>query len=165
MDALQKIEILQALMAMFIPNVGLLLIILAISANDFERTRWDYRTKVESSLFVLIGLWCVFYCVIGFASNIVFKKRELAGQWTGIAKAALIVYGIHLVLSWLWLVILIFHENIMLALADLVIVNVTGVHLICLFHRVKPLAGYLFSLYIIWLTFVTTLNCCLLIIN
>ncbi|KAJ8977880.1 hypothetical protein NQ317_016150 [Molorchus minor] len=140
MKPIQKIEILQALIAMLIPNVGPLLIIIAMNSVTINILDVIRTPLLTPPLWVFALLWCFFYCVIGYASNIVFKTKEIFGEWTGLSKAAL-------------------------AIIDLAFVDMTAMHLIYLFYKVKHLAGHLISPYIIWLCFVTLFNYAIIQMN
>jgi len=98
-------------------------------------------------------VWTVLYAMMAVAAWLVWKRCELP-----VARLALVLFVIQLVLNalWSWLF---FGWNLgALSFLDIVVLWALIVATLALFWRIRPLAGVLLVPYLGWVTFASVLN-------
>ncbi|CAH1178894.1 unnamed protein product [Phaedon cochleariae] len=159
MNNIQKIEAVQAVIAILLPNYGTFLFYFQFHMNndeiynDLTVPSWtpSYRT------FKLI--WTCFYCIIGLASFLVFKEISLVGN-QAVSKASkvilIIFYSIHVPACWAWLPLLGGLKNIGGAVTVLLLAGSTATTITPLVWYVNKIAAVLFLPHIAWIIFLIT---------
>jgi benzodiazapine receptor len=99
------------------------------------------------------AVWTVLYVMIAVSGWLVW---ETAG-WAG-GKVALIVYAVHLILNFAWSAVFFGMRRIDLAFAEVLILWISIVATMALFHAISPLAAYLLIPYLCWASFAAVLN-------
>lgn len=98
-------------------------------------------------------VWVTLYLLMGVAAFFIWEQRDLP-----LAKSALWLYGIQLVLNAFWSILFFGLKNPGLAFAEIVILLVFILATTVLFWRIKPWVGALMIPYIAWVSFATYLN-------
>lgn len=108
---------------------------------------------------VLFGpVWTVLYVLMGVAVALVWHKS------TGM-NAALIIFGVQLVLNVLWSLFFFQLRAPALALLDIVLLAAVLIVTTILFWRIAVAAGALLLPYLLWVGFATVLNASLVWLN
>lgn len=105
-------------------------------------------------------VWTVLYVTIAVAGWLVWRK---AG-WSG-ARTALTVFAAQLVLNALWTPLFFGAEQFGLAFAEIVLLWLTIIATIVLFARHSRPAALLLVPYLAWVTFASTLNLAIWVLN
>ncbi len=99
-------------------------------------------------------VWISLYTLMGIAAYLVWQKRN-SGQSI---KAALVIYGIHLILNALWSIIFFGLKNPGLALVEIMGLLFFIVLTMVLFYKIRPVTFLLLLPYLLWTSFATFLN-------
>ena len=113
-----------------------------------------------SILFPIV--WTILYTLMGISSAMVYNERELK---TAETNRALIVYAFNLFLNFFWSIIFFNMRAFLLAFIWLIALWVVILIMIIKFYRIKPLAGILQILYLLWVTFAGYLNLSIYLLN
>jgi len=105
--------------------------------------------------YLFAPVWTFLYLSMGFASYLVYKNGD---GFRGSARWPLVLYLVQLALNWAWPPIFFGHKELGWGAIEIITLLVTAILTGYWFYRIKPLAGYLFIPYILWLCFATTLN-------
>jgi benzodiazapine receptor len=92
---------------------------------------------------------------MGLAS---FRVWHVGGGFCGEAKYPLLIYGLQLILNWLWTPLFFIINIIGWAFVEMTILWVVAVAMTILFFKIDKIAGVLLVPYIAWITFAATLN-------
>jgi translocator protein len=98
-------------------------------------------------------VWIILYTLMGIAAYLVWQHRK-----TRLAKIALSVYGIQLVLNAVWSILFFGLKNPGLAFAEILLLVAFIAATIILFWRVLKWAGILLLPYLAWVFFAAYLN-------
>ncbi len=98
-------------------------------------------------------VWTILYVLMGVAAYQVWERVKDSSR-----RAALVVYGVQLVLNASWSIIFFAFRQPGIAFGEIVVMWVAILATIILFWRVRPLAGVLLLPYIAWVTFASALN-------
>ena len=98
-------------------------------------------------------VWITLYTLMGIAAYLIWQNKEKRG-----AKAALIVYGVHLALNALWSILFFGLQNPGAAFAEIIILLIFITATLILFWRVHKMAGVLLLPYLAWVSFAAYLN-------
>ena len=110
--------------------------------------------------------WTILYVLMGVASFLIFlsyvkgKKSEKA-----IAKTALILYGIQLVLNFAWTPVFFSADLFWVAFAILMVMWILEIILIIKACKVEKAAAWCLLPYLLWSTFAAYLNCSIAMLN
>ncbi|HEX2948946.1 MAG TPA: TspO/MBR family protein [Armatimonadota bacterium] len=99
-------------------------------------------------------VWTVLYTLIAIAGWLVWKTR-------GSVRAAampLALFTIQIILNGAWTIIFFGQHMPGIAFLDIVILWVFILLTMVVFWRIRPLAGWLFLPYLLWVTYASTLN-------
>lgn len=95
-------DVLIAIGLAILPNIGGWLGAVVVKKN----LPWLEHVKkppLYPPTIVFAPVWTVLYCGMGYASFLVFKElRDSGDGFNNFAKIALALYGVQLVLNWLW---------------------------------------------------------------
>ena len=98
-------------------------------------------------------VWTFLYLLMGISFFLIWKQDANRNR-----KLAFVVYFVQLLLNFAWSFIFFYFKMIGLALVEIVLLWLTIVAMLVLFHRVKPAAAYLNVPYLLWVTFATILT-------
>jgi len=120
-------------------------------------TEW-YPTLVKPPFnpppWVFGPVWTVLYLLMGLALFLVWERGH---HGSGVSRA-IAVFGVQLVLNALWSFLFFGARSPGWAMLELVLLWGAILWTFQLFHRVKPIAGWLLAPYLVWVTFAGVLN-------
>ncbi len=99
-------------------------------------------------------VWTFLYILMGVSLYLVWSK----GLGTGGVKAAMVIFGVQLLLNILWSLLFFGLQNPLLALIEIVLLWVMILVNILYFYKISPLSAYLLVPYILWVSFAAVLN-------
>jgi translocator protein len=109
---------------------------------------------------VFSPVWIVLYVMIAVAIILYYRspdKRQVS--------LTSVLLALHLATNFAWTFLFFGLQSPALALADIVVLDVTLVLLIVRFRRARPVAGVLLIPYLLWVLFATYLNFGILMLN
>lgn len=98
-------------------------------------------------------VWSVLFLSMAVAGWLVWRERGFSG-----AKLAFSLFGIQLMLNVLWSAIFFGLQAPEVALVEILVLWVFIVLNILAFRRIRPVAGWILTPYLAWVTFATLLN-------
>lgn len=110
------------------------------------------RPKIAPPGFIFPIIWTILYVLIGLSSYLIHRSNEKHKE------SALILYYFQLALNFIWPIIFFNYQNFLLALANLLCLNISVIILIRMFYKLRPIAAYLLLPYLAWLLFALYLN-------
>jgi len=99
-------------------------------------------------------VWTTLYTLMAVAAWLVVRQRNEAPGW----KTALALFVVNLLLNVLWSALFFGARQPGWAFAEILVLWGTIVALVVLFHRIRPLAGWLLTPYLAWVSFAAVLN-------
>ena len=153
----------------FVPFIICLIIPLAIGAIGgfftMESVKTWYTTLNKPSFnppnYLFGPVWSTLYAIMGIASYLVWKKRNVAKNYTLAAS----VYFIQLILNLMWSFIFFYQQQIGFALIEIIILLIAIIINSVLFYRINKVAGLLYIPYIMWVSFATVLTYSIYMLN
>ena len=106
-----------------------------------------------SVLFPIV--WTILYVLMGIGAALIYLER---GNKQSAARNALSVYGINLILNFMWSVLFFKFRVFLFAFFWLLALLAVIIKMIIDFKKIKPIAGYLQIPYAIWVAFAGYLN-------
>ena len=106
-----------------------------------------------SVLFPIV--WTILYILMGIGAALIHLER---GNKQSAARDALSVYGINLILNFMWSVLFFKFRVFLFAFFWLLALLATIIKMILDFKKIKPIAGYLQIPYAFWVAFAGYLN-------
>lgn len=101
----------------------------------------------------LFGIvWTILYILMGISSYIIYN--DISSH----KNICLIIYGLNLVLNFLWPIIFFNLELRLFAFVFIIFLDIVVIYMIICFHGISKKAAYLQIPYLIWLIFATILN-------
>nr|CAH7750859.1 unnamed protein product [Callosobruchus chinensis] len=164
MNTITKINIVQAVSAVIIPNFGELLMYLGYQQyyNDKDVIKIPKWT-IPNNAFTIA--WVCLYSLIGYSSFMVIKYGNTEHKLDRITKCALILYGLTVALSWSWRIDLFVMKNIIMAWVLVIVLDIVAIVTCILFFLIRPSISSFFLPYIVWLMFNTAFNFALIGLN
>ncbi|MBA4782002.1 MAG: tryptophan-rich sensory protein [Rhizobiales bacterium] len=104
--------------------------------------------------YLFAPVWTVLYIMIAVSGWLVYEKTG----WSDAGRHAMIVYGIHFVLNYLWSAIFFGLKQRGLALFEMALLWLSIVVMIVLFYPISKIAAYLLVPYLCWVSFAFVLN-------
>lgn len=98
--------------------------------------------------------WTILYLLMGLASYLIMGSPKSSG----IKTLALSIYGIQLVLNFMWSIIFFRWEEYLAAFIWLVVLWIVVIICAAMFYKINKVAAWLIIPYILWLTFAGYLN-------
>jgi translocator protein len=99
-------------------------------------------------------VWIALYTLMGIAAYFVWQARDV----NKLAKPAIIIFLIHLVLNALWSILFFGFKNPGLAFLEIIVLWLFIAALVVLFYKIDKTAGYLLIPYLAWVSFAGFLN-------
>ena len=128
----------------------------------FDSIWYDSLTKplLQPPAWVFSPVWIILYASVLasliFYSVTVSSKKKLSG---------FVIFIVHMVFNLLWSFVFFFLHRIDIALAVIVIMDLTAVYMTTKFYSVSKPAGLILVPYLLWIFFATYLNVMFLILN
>ena len=113
-----------------------------------------------SVLFPIV--WSILYVLMGIGSALVYLRKDEAPS---MVRDALSLYGINLVLNFMWSIIFFKFRAFLLAFVWLIALLAVIIKMILDFKKIKPIAGYLQIPYALWVAFAGYLNFAIWLLN
>jgi len=105
-------------------------------------------------------VWTVLYIMIVCSIIVYFRTAE-----RGLSTMTIIILAVHLVLNFSWTYLFFRLHSPLLALLDIIVLDVTLIALIILFWKTSVVASALLFPYLFWVSFATYLNAGFYILN
>ncbi len=103
--------------------------------------------------FLFGPVWTLLYILMGISLYLVWTTPESRDR-----SVALAAFGLQLLLNFAWSFIFFYFHQAGWALVEIILLWITIVLMIQLFHRVKPAASWLQVPYLLWVSFAAVLN-------
>lgn len=113
-----------------------------------------------SILFPIV--WSILYVLMGISAAMIYLRKNEAPN---AVRDALSVYGINLVLNFMWSIIFFKFRAFLLAFLWLIALLAVIIKMILDFKKIKPIAGYLQIPYAVWVAFAGYLNFAIWLLN
>ena len=107
-------------------------------------------------------VWNILFILMGISSALVYVKGKDDKQKR---NEALRVYGLQLVVNFLWSIIFFNMRAYLFAFIWLIVLWLLIIYMIVKFHQISDIAAYLQLPYLIWVTFVGYLTLMIFILN
>ena len=98
-------------------------------------------------------VWTLLYAMMAVSAWLIWQRREI-----GLARVALAVFVVQLVLNALWSWLFFGWRLGALSFADIVVLWLLIAVTLVLFYRIRPVAGLLLVPYLAWVSFASVLN-------
>ena len=98
-------------------------------------------------------VWSALYAMMAIAGWLIWRERGLKG-----ARGALALFGLQLGLNILWSLIFFGLESPGAAFVEIAALWLAVAATLVAFRRIKPLAGWLFVPYLLWVSYAAVLN-------
>lgn len=105
-------------------------------------------------------VWTILFFLMGISAYLVYREQNSEYR-----TSALFIYGVQLIVNFIWPLIFFNSQKFLLAFFWLIILWLLVLIMIILFHKVKPSAAFLQIPYILWLTFAGYLNFMVYLLN
>ncbi len=105
-------------------------------------------------------VWTILYLLMGVSLFIIWRSNQGRKR-----REALKIFAIQITLNFLWSFLFFKFNLVGLALVDILMIWLTIVLMIVIFRRVNKIAAYLQIPYLLWVTFATTLNGAIWLLN
>ena len=148
-------QIVGLIVALLLPFV---VVGLGVAATSSSLSDWYLTLKKPAwnpPAWLFGPVWTVLYLMMGVSSWLVWRERP---RHPAGVKQALIWYAVQLGLNSLWSIFFFGMRQIGVALVDIIALWLTLLITIIKFWRIRPVAGWLMTPYLLWVTFATALN-------
>jgi translocator protein len=105
-------------------------------------------------------VWTTLYFLMGVSLFLIWKQSETKER-----NRAILVFMIQLFLNFCWSFLFFYFHQLGLALAEVILLWISILIMILLFHRLRPWAAYINIPYILWVTFASILNAAYYFLN
>ena len=106
-------------------------------------------------------VWTVLYIMMGIAAGLIWHE----GIEKRLVKSALYVFVSQIILNAAWSLIFFGMKNPTLAFIEIIILWILIVLCISRFYKIKKIAAYLMVPYLLWVSFASVLNYCIMVLN
>lgn len=104
-------------------------------------------------------VWTILYILMGISSYLIYEENDVN------TSDALRVYGIQLIVNFLWSIIFFNLKNFTFAFVWLILLLILIIIMIYRFYKINKLAAYLNIPYLLWVTFAGILNFSIVLLN
>ena len=106
-------------------------------------------------------VWSILYTMMGIAAGVVWHQGIERPE----VKAALYVFVSQIILNATWSIIFFGMKNPMFAFIEIIILLILIGICIFRFYKIKKIAAYLMIPYMLWVSFASVLNYCIMVLN
>ncbi len=99
-------------------------------------------------------VWFLLYTMMGISAYLVWLKWGMSGM----ARAGVILFFVHLIFNALWSYLFFGLQNPMFAFFGIIILWLMILAMIIIFYQINKTASYLLIPYIMWVSFASVLN-------
>ncbi len=132
-----------------------------IAGNSFSFYKEIVRPPFSPPGWIFPIVWIILYALMGISAYFIYTSKATVRQ----KNFALAVYGIQLVVNFLWSIVFFRLEMVGLSVIIILLLLLLIVVMICVFYRIRPVAAYLNIPYLLWTAFASYLNIGVLILN
>lgn len=132
-----------------------------IAGNSFSFYKEIVRPPFSPPGWIFPIVWIILYALMGISAYFIYTSKATVRQ----KNFALAVYGIQLVVNFLWSIVFFRLKMLGFSVAIILLLLLLIVVMICVFYRIRPVAAYLNIPYLLWTAFASYLNIGLLILN
>ncbi len=111
------------------------------------------KSKLNPPSWVFGVVWPILYCTMIFS----FIKVYLNKKCDNLCYP-LIIFIFHTILNFIWTTLFFKFKNILLALIDLILLDISLIYIIFLFYQIDKTASLILIPYLIWILFATYLT-------
>lgn len=104
-------------------------------------------------------VWTILYILMGISAYLIYTSNSESKD------TALKIYGVQLLLNFIWPLVFFNLNNYVLAFIILVLLWITVAVMIYYFYKISPAAAFLQIPYLLWLTFAGYLNLAIILLN
>lgn len=133
--------------------------LLAGSFEDFFEKYREPPLLPPSWLFPVV--WIILYALMGISAHIVHYSHVNLDK----RRKLLAVYWVQLIINFLWSIIYVRFELLLLAASDIILLLILIAIMIYCFGKASRTAAYLNIPYLFWVAFATYLNIATIIVN
>jgi len=105
-------------------------------------------------------VWTLLYLLMGISFFMVWKQEK--GK---LRNLAILIYSVQMFLNFAWSFIFFYFKLIGLALVEIVLLWCAIILMLVLFKKIKPIAAYINTPYLLWVSFAAILNAAYYILN
>lgn len=109
--------------------------------------------------FLFPVVWAILYILMGVSAYLVYMSSSPS------KTSALILYGIQLLVNFVWPLLFFNLQNYLVSFLWLVLLWVLTLAMVIAFYKIKPAAGLLQIPYLLWITFAGYLNLAIYLLN
>lgn len=139
--------------------VGAVSALLSGGFSDFFEKYAEPPLLPPAWLFPVV--WVILYAVMGFSAYLIYSSDAEHEK----KKAALVIYGVQLLLNFSWSIVFFRLEMLWAAFIIILLLWAAIIAMILSFRKINPIAAYINIPYLIWVTFAAYLNLATAIIN
>ncbi len=123
-----------------------------------------YATLIRPSFnppnWIFGPVWTSLYILMGISLFIIWKEKATRGR-----DRAILSFMLQLLLNFGWSFIFFYFHLIGFALVEIILLWISIVMTMILFHKIKPIAAYINIPYLLWVSFATILNASYYLLN
>ncbi len=106
-------------------------------------------------------VWVILYALMGWSAYLIYRSGADSSQ----KHTALIVYSIQLLLNFAWSILFFRFELFGIALLEIGCLLLMVGLMVCVFHKIRPAAGWINLPYLFWVMFAAYLNAGVFVLN
>ncbi len=123
-----------------------------------------YATLIRPSFnppnWIFGPVWTSLYILMGISLFMIWKEKATRGR-----ERAILSFMLQLILNFGWSFIFFYFHLIGFALVEIILLWISIVMTMILFHKIKPIAAYINIPYLLWVSFATILNASYYLLN
>lgn len=117
------------------------------------------KPAMALSGYIFQAIWLILFVLLGIASYIVYVSGSSEKE------KALLLYGINLLLIYIWPILFFLFQSYYVAFAIEIILWGVAFTMVSMFTQISRLAGWILLPYFIWVTYAAYLNFQILLLN
>jgi len=130
-----------------------------LSMGGFESYGQVAQPPLSPPDWIFPVVWTILFTLMGISAYLVYVSDS------PYRNSALLVYGVQLVVNFMWPLLFFNAQQFLLAFIWLVLLWVLIILMIIKFYRVRPLAAWLQIPYLLWVSFAGYLNLAVYLLN
>lgn len=133
-----------------------------LTRNNMETYRNLNQPPLAPPMILFPIVWSILFILMGISSAIIYTKRDTN---TKEADSGLIIYGLQLIVNFLWSIIFFNMHSYLFAFIWLLLLLILIIMMIVQFRKISPAAAYLQIPYLLWVAFAGYLNFMIYLLN
>ena len=118
-----------------------------------------YKNLKQPALAPPSIVWTILFILMGISAYLIYVSDSYQ------KKNALIIYGVQLLINFLWPIIFFNYQNYLFSFVWLIFLWVIIIRMIIAFYKISKPAAYLQIPYLLWVTFAGYLNLAIFLLN